>query len=308
MNLSNLKPNQPFAVAAKNGMPATFHVFEQQHIDAIRTAWFAKRPLLVRGEPGLGKSQIAQALAHIANCNLLLHVVHSRSEPEDLLYRVDHVSRLAQAQLVSNKVADKTSVDIDKFVVPGPLWWAYAPEKAKAFYDSSEHYKSSLEFDTAKPTVLLIDEIDKSDSELPNSLLEVLNNQSFHAHGHDKAIQGNAKNPPFVVITTNEQRKLPHAFLRRCVTLTLSLESEDQLIGIAEAHKESLAALSDELIQRVASTVIKARANIADGDYQPGTSEFLDLLRVLNNNEFYKNDDDRYQALYTISQFVLDKA
>jgi len=308
MNLSDLKPNQSFAVDAKNGMPATFHVFEQQHIDAIRTAWFAKRPLLLRGEPGLGKSQIAQALAHKANCNLLLHVVHSRSEPEDLLYWVDHVSRLAQAQLVSNKVADKTSVDIEKFVVPGPLWWAYAPEKAKAFYDSSEQYKSSLEFDVAKPTVLLIDEIDKADSELPNSLLEVLNNHSFHAHGHDEAIQGNADNPPFVVITTNEQRKLPHAFLRRCVTLTLSLESEDQLIRIAEAHKSSLSALSDELIQRVASTVFKARANTADGDYQPGTSEFLDLLRVLNNNDLYKNDDDRKEALDTISQFVLDKA
>lgn len=308
MNLSNLKPNQSFAVDAKNGMPATFHVFEQQHIDAIRTAWFAKRPLLVRGEPGLGKSQIAQALAHIANCNLLMHVVHSRSEPEDLLYRVDHVSRLAQAQLVSKDAAEKDSVDIEKFVVPGPLWWAYAPGKAKAFYDSSEQYKSSLEFDTAKPTVLLIDEIDKADSELPNSLLEVLNNKSFHAHGHDEAIQSNADTPPFVVITTNEQRKLPHAFLRRCVTLTLSLESEEQLIDIARAHKKPLREPSSELIKRVASTVFKARANQADGDYQPGTSEFLDLLRVLNNNDLYKNDDDRYQALDTISQFVLDKS
>ncbi|UAA39526.1 MoxR family ATPase [Paraneptunicella aestuarii] len=312
MDLSKFQVNEPFEVGAMNGLAKTYHVFDQQQLDAIRTAWFAKRPLLIKGEPGLGKSQIAQAIADRAGWNLIVHVVHSRSEPEDLLYHVDHVSRLAQAQLVSNHVSDKNSLNKQHFVVPGPLWWAYSPETAQAFFDSEENdYKTSIEINLAKPSVVLIDEIDKAGSELPNSLLEVLNNKSFHAHGHDKAICSDPDKIPFVIITSNAHRPLPHAFLRRCVVLELSLkkgnEGKKQLQEIAKAHHPELGNLSPELIDDVIDVVLDFRSQRSDQQYKPGTSEFLDLLKVLNDDDQYNNETDRKDAIKIISRHVLNK-
>lgn len=293
------------------GLQASHHLFDDDQIAAIMAAWHAERPLLVRGEPGLGKSQLAHAIAVAQDWNLLVHVVNSRTEPDDLLYRVDHVARLAKAQLVHHNAVDISELEEQRFVVPGPLWWAYSAAEARKFFDE-EHsdYRTSIEIDDNKPTVLLIDEIDKADSELPNSLLEVLNNHSFHAHGHDKPIKADKSKRPFVVITSNDQRQLPAAFLRRCVCLNLTMKAGDeginQLIAIAAAHKEVLPQLSDARITEAAKLVIEQRKTCAAGEYTPGTSEFLDLLRVLNSEE-YQTDAQRSDALAVIKHYILQK-
>ena len=293
------------------GLATSHHLFDNDQIAAIMAAWHAGRPLLVRGDPGLGKSQLAHAIAQAQEWNLIVHVVNSRTEPDDLLYGVDHVARLAKAQLVHNEVADMKELEEKRFVVPGPLWWAYAPEQAAEFFTEDESdYKTSIAIDSTKPSVLLLDEIDKADSELPNSLLEVLNNHSFHAYGHDEPIVADKNKRPFVVITSNDQRQLPAAFLRRCVCINLTMKIEDQgvkqLTDIAAAHKKSLPNLKADIIKQAAQMVIDKRKGIIAGEYSPGTSEFLDLLRVLNSEQ-YQNDSQRSEALKIISQYILNK-
>lgn len=312
IELNKLTTKKSFFLNAMNGLKPSYHQFDTHQVAAIQAAFYAQRPLLVTGDPGLGKSQIAHAIASVTESNLFVHVVHSRTEPDDLLFRVDHVARLAQAQLVQHEEAKKEVIKLERFVVPGPLWWAYAPGQAKKFFEQSADYNTAITVDLTKPNVLLIDEIDKADSDLPNALLEVLNNQSFHATAHDKPIQVEEGNsPPFVVVTSNNQRPLPHAFLRRCVVLELTLEAGDtgieQLTNIANAHKQRFERLTNDFMQEVAELVITTRAEKQDGDYLPGTSEYLDLLKVLNDHPAYVDHKLKREALESISQYMLHK-
>lgn len=315
---ANIPLEEAFPLVAKGGLPASYHRFSQEVIDAVVTAHNINRPLLVKGDPGLGKSQIAHAIAQCQKWNLLVHVVHSRTEPTDLLYRVDHVKRLAKAQLIGaigntdHKAALK-QLDEDRFVVPGPLWWAYNAESAKTFYDDEQNdYQSALvqEIKQEQPSVLLIDEIDKADIELPNSLLEILNNNSFHVPTKDKTIQVDKTKRPFVVITSNDHRALPHAFLRRCVVLNLQLaegnEGEQQLINIANAHEKDLSKISNNIVKKAAQMTIQRRENAGESEYKPGTSEFLDLLKALSRNG-YEDEAEQLEAIDVISKYLLHK-
>jgi MoxR-like ATPase len=313
MEFSKLPLSEALQLKAMAGLTASYHLFDKDQIAAIMTAWYAKRPLLIRGDPGLGKSQIAHAIAQSQNWNLLVHVVNSHTEPDDLLFRVDPVARLAKAQLIKRNEDIKTCLDEKRFVVPGPIWWAYAAKEAKKFFTPEQSdFNTNIEIDCCKPSVLLIDEIDKADSELPNALLEVLNNHSFSAYGHDEKIQMDIDKRPFIVITSNDQNPLPAAFLRRCVCLNLSMKSQEQggieqLIKIAEAHKPDIDKLSSDIIAKAAKLVIEKRSQKSlAGEYTPSTSEFLDLLRVLNSEQ-YQDDDARSAALTDIAKYILNK-
>lgn len=328
---------------AKAGLAESFHCFDEASVNAIVTAYNIQRPLLVRGDPGLGKSQIAHAIAQCQGWNLLLHVVHSRTEPTDLLYRVDYVKRLATAQL-QGALANHTftnnantehhadyqqilsAVDEANFVVPAALWWAYSAETARKFYEEKTEnaaeqvtttspyhhgYQSALlnEINSDTPSVILIDEIDKADTELPNTLLEVLNNRSFHVPTDDQLIEVDASKPPFVVITSNDERPLPHAFLRRCVVLNLTLADGDagvqQLLQIAHAHESEFANVSETVMTHAAEQTIERRKQITDGEYKPGTSEFLDLLKALSRG--YDEEAEQLEAIEIISGYLLQK-
>lgn len=311
MDITKFTVGKPFVLKPQAGLPGSNHVFDEEHIEAIMAAWYSERPLLITGEPGLGKSQLAHAVAQTQDWDLLLHVVHSRTEPEDLLFQVDHVSRLAKAQLAQHKSFNLSELDEKRYVIPGPVWWAYSPETAKLFYKKvNPEYKSPLvgEINNNHPSVLLLDEIDKADSDLPNALLEVLNNQSFHARAYDDAICSNPKTRPFVVITSNNHRPLPHAFLRRCIVINLTLkEGEEGIAQLTEVAKAHYPDMTPELVKQAANMVIQKRKNTAPGEYSPGTSEFLDLLKVLNS-ERYENDDKREQSLAIISTYILNKS
>lgn len=321
----NLVSDTAIQLPKLGGLPASYHQFQQMEVDAIKTALRIQRPLLILGDPGLGKSQIAHAIAACMEWNLLVHVVHSRTEPSDLLYRIDHVKRLAQAQLigaVDNLASDEFNIsdeikklDEKNYVLPGKFWWAFDPKSASEFYKNSlVGYHSGIkdEINNSKPSVLLIDEIDKADSELPNALLEVLNNKSFQLPVGDKRIACNEDQPPFIVITSNNERELPHAFLRRCVCITLTLASgekgEEQLIKIAMAHKNenNLENITEELMQKAARLTIQMRDESREHQYRPGTSEFLDLLKAINHDS-YHNEKERRVALDNISSFLLKK-
>lgn len=328
---NEIKAEDTFELPAMCGLTHSWHSFEQDVVDAINTARNINRPLLIKGDPGLGKSQIAHAVAVRMQWNLLTYVVHARTQPTDLLYRIDHVKRLAKAQLLGafhaasdNSVKDDDNhkksksllakIDEKHFIVPGCLWWAYDADSARSFYDNPEnHYRSGIndQIDLDKPSVLLIDEIDKADSELPNTLLEVLNNRSFHVPASDQVISVDEHKAPFVVITSNSERALPQAFLRRCVVITLSLPEGDDCITrleeIAATHQiGDSEKITADVINEAATMLMKRRKQVSAQQYKPGTSEFLDLLHALDSSS-YKNEASCLAGLKCIGEFILNK-
>jgi len=233
-----LNPFQTLAAGSTTLLPAddrygqAAHRWDANEIDALTFAVAAQRPLLVRGEAGCGKSQIARAASRVSESKLFCEVIHPRFEALDLLYRYDVVARLADGQVSRIDETNK------KYVKHGALWDAI----------------DAVQSNSALP-VLLIDEIDKADSDIPNALLEVLGNRSFQVpHLKDepskKSVDGRLR---LIVITTNEERELPAAFVRRCAVLNLNPPRdlgafEEWLIerGSVHAHLDiEPAALSD---------------------------------------------------------------
>ena len=227
---------------------ADWYLLDGKSQDAIALAVASGRPLLVRGLPGTGKSDLARAAGEFLQRAFVYGVVTARTEPQDLLWRFDAIARLsdAQAQGAGN---NKTSADPAQplhYVSPGPLWWAVNWDSAEK--QLRDHCKTAAQCpdenlftDTGKAvaqkqraeangTVLLLDEIDKADSELPNSLLEVLANTGFKIPWDNQHIKPaaphNSAIRPLIIITTNEDRELPPAFVRRCLVLNISADDD----------------------------------------------------------------------------------
>lgn len=263
--------------------PASKHRFDEKQINALRAAEAAGRPLLVRGEPGTGKSQLAHAAAVASKRLFLSVVVDARSEASDLQWRFDAVARLADAP---------RDLDVSRYLEPGPLWWAFDWNGAAA---QLKHYRPGgpspdlphEEWTPADGAVLLIDEIDKAEADLPNGLLEALGNGRFTVGPTGRVVaRGEGVPPPLVIVTTNDERELPPAFLRRCLVLTLKLPEEDKLITFLEErgklHFPKLCAAFPEVPTAAAQMLIEdRRAAHEAGVYKPGLAEYLDLLRAL---------------------------
>jgi MoxR-like ATPase len=289
------------------------HVFDKDSIAAVNAALAAQRPLLVRGEPGTGKSQLARAAAAALGRAFLSFTVDARSEARDLKFTVDTVARLAEAQ-VQGTLSHAEGLDIreelaeKRFTTPGPLWWAFnwdlAAKHSKA--GDPEPWKPKG-WKEADGVVVLIDEIDKADPAVPNGLLEALGEARFEAPGGIEVRSGGVE--PLVVITTNEERALPDAFLRRCLVLQLAWPEGEEAFTAAlrlrgEAHFE---ALGDGILDKAAAMVWKDRREILrQGLCPPGGAEYLDLLRVLATR--WPEDPKRQEAaLDEIGKFALRK-
>lgn len=262
-----LEPGSTCPLPSSERFAKAGHLWRKAEIDALILAWAARRPLLVRGEAGCGKSQIARAAAaNLYNGDPLVEVIHPRFEALDLLYRVDLVARLADAQIPG--ALDSTN---RKYVKPGRLWQAMAA-------------------DTPSPAaVLLIDEIDKADAEVPNALLDVLGNRSFTVPPlDDHVVSLDAEcHPPLVVITTNEERELPAAFVRRCIVLNLSppRKPEDLVGWLVERGKvHHHLDIKDEARWHAARQVVEDRAAVVEAGYPPvGLAEYIDLLTAVDD-------------------------
>jgi MoxR-like ATPase len=310
---------KPVTLAATGSWPATRHQFDQKSIWAVKAALAAQRPLLVRGEPGTGKSQLARAAAHFLKRAFIFEVVQARSECSDLQFHFDAVARLGQAQTlgVLNKAQDelKALLAPDRFISPGALWWAFNWTGAEKQFDKSNKAARRPE----KPAnrrpengaVLLIDEIDKADADLPNGLLETLGNGAFTVPYLDEPVRVAPDGPvPLVVITTNEERELPAAFIRRCLVLHLKLpETDDELVRwlCARGKVHFGNGCSDTVKENAARQLIKDRSDAKKlGLPAPGQAEYLDLLRaVIRIAE--KNEQKQLEVLKAVNEFALRK-
>ncbi|MFG1807819.1 AAA family ATPase [Streptomyces sp. NPDC049040] len=223
-------------------------------LDAVNTALYLRRPLLVTGDPGVGKSTLAYAVAHELKLGPVLRwPINSRSVLRDGLYRYDSLGRLEEAGVARERGGKVPPLDVGRFVRLGPLGTALAPYEL--------------------PRVLLVDEIDKSDIDLPNDLLDVFEQGTFEIpelsrvadqqpvvkvrpadSGKPVTVRDgtvSCRTFPVTVLTSNGEREFPPAFLRRCVRLHLPAVSDDgHLRDIVEAHLDSASADADELITR----------------------------------------------------------
>ena len=216
---------------------------------AVNAAIALQRPLLVKGEPGTGKTLLAQEVARAMDAPLIEWHVKSTTKAQHGLYEYDAVSRLRDSQLGDPKVAD-----IANYIVPGKLWEAFESERR---------------------AVLLIDEVDKADIEFPNDLLRELDRMDFHVHETRTTVR--AKHRPVVVITSNNEKELPDAFLRRCFFHYIRFPDADTLRRIVDVH---FPGIKRELVDEALAAFLGLR-EVPGLKKKPSTSELLDWLKLL---------------------------
>jgi MoxR-like ATPase len=231
------------------------YVFDDDRLVlAVNIALKTGRPLLLFGPPGAGKSTLAPNVARIMGWSYYAHVVTARTEPEDLLWRFDALKRLNDAQ------ASSLHEEIGSYYTKGPLWRAFEGESGKR-------------------SVVLIDEIDKADPDLPNSLLGPLGSLSFPVPWDDQEqIKVPEREAPLVVITTNDERELPRPFLRRCIVFELSPPSRAHLLRVAREHLG--AHFEEELANKIADHILDVRRQRENLTPVPSTAEYLDALKA----------------------------
>ncbi|WP_372367692.1 AAA family ATPase [Candidatus Uabimicrobium sp. HlEnr_7] len=303
-------------IPASGSWPASMHGFEEESIWAVNAALTSGRPLLIRGEPGVGKSQLARAAAQALGRIFISEVVYAHSECCDLLWKFDAVARLGEAQVLAGCREDERKEKLDplKFLNPGSMWWAFNWESAKKQWDECVHKnrmpKEPEGWSEENGCVLLIDEIDKADANLPNGLLEVFGNGAFTVPYFKEdecevTVKGDVQ--PLVIITTNEERELPRAFLRRCMVLNMKLPEKNKVIERGRLHfKGKCKKVHGKVYEEAAELLWKDREKALDnGLPAPGQAEYFDLLRALS--KMGSNEKEQLRVLGKISEFALKK-
>jgi len=220
---------------------------------AVNAAITLERPLLIKGEPGTGKTVLAMEVAQALGVPLMEWHVKSTTKAQQGLYEYDAVSRLRDSQL-----GDKRVQDIQNYIKKGPLWEAFTMEK--------------------RP-VLLIDEIDKADIEFPNDLLQELDRMEFFVYETGETIKASQR--PIVMITSNNEKELPDAFLRRCFFHYIKFPDVDTMREIIEVHFPGLKGM---LVGEALKVFYDIR-DVAGIKKKPSTSELLDWLKLLLNED-----------------------
>ncbi len=232
---------------------------------AVNAAVTLQRPLLVKGEPGTGKTMLAEQVAESMGLRLIQWHIKSTTKAQQGLYEYDAVSRLRDSQLGNDNVHD-----IGNYIKKGKLWEA---------------------FDSEDQVVLLIDEIDKADIEFPNDLLVEIDKMEFFVYETGQTIK--AKRRPIVIITSNNEKELPDAFLRRCFFHYISFPERETMIKIIDVHFPNIKA---QLVQDALDIFFNVR-EVPGLKKKPSTSELVDWLKLLLADdipeEVLKNKDVR---------------
>ena len=294
---------------------SVYHYDDELHL-AVELALSTGRPLLLRGEPGSGKSSLAAYVARNLGWRYYEHVVTSATQAQDLLWRYDAVRRLADAQAQPGQ-----QLNDFEYIEPGALWWVFDPESArrrgapatgpqpKEAVEPNPGLNGSRAPDRA---VVLVDELDKADPDVPNALLVPLGSTRFHVDDVNIDVMRAPRSDPaavrepfsrlLVVITTNEERELPPAFLRRCVVHKLVHPDAERLVEVARLHFERPDQPFDEddvtLCWSIASRVEKLR-QVAEAAVRrpPSTAEYLDAVRACRTLGIRVDSSAAWQAL-----------
>jgi MoxR-like ATPase len=216
---------------------------------AVNAASTLKRPLLIKGEPGTGKTMLAEEVASSLGLPLLEWHIKSTTKAQQGLYEYDAVSRLRDSQLGDSRVKD-----IQNYIIKGVLWRAFTAQE---------------------PVALLIDEIDKADIEFPNDLLRELDRMEFYCYETKELIKATVR--PLVFITSNNEKELPDAFLRRCFFHYIKFPESDTMQDIVKVHFPHL---KGELLTAALKAFYDVR-NLPGLKKKPSTSELLDWIKLL---------------------------
>ncbi|MDA1325118.1 MAG: MoxR family ATPase [Proteobacteria bacterium] len=216
---------------------------------AVNAAVTLERPLLVKGEPGTGKTLLAEEVARSLGKTLYQWHIKSTTKAKHGLYEYDAVSRLRDSQLGADKVED-----IRNYIEKGPLWRA---------------------FDSEEQAMILIDEIDKADIEFPNDLLQELDRMEFYVHETQETIK--AKQRPIIIITSNNEKELPDAFLRRCFFHYIRFPDHETMEQIVHVHFPDI----KKKLLKEALEVFYSLRDVNGIKKKPSTSELLDWIKLL---------------------------
>lgn len=216
---------------------------------AVNASIALERPLIVKGEPGTGKTELARQVALALNLPIIEWNIKSTTKAQQGLYEYDAVSRLRDSQLGDARVED-----VSNYIKQGKLWQA---------------------FDADQKLVLLIDEIDKADIEFPNDLLQELDQMEFHVYETGKTVT--AKHRPIVIITSNNEKELPDAFLRRCFFHYIRFPDAETLKKIVDVHFPTI---KSDLVAEALNQFFEIRET-SGLKKKPSTSEVLDWLKLL---------------------------
>jgi MoxR-like ATPase len=225
---------------------------------AVNAAVLLERPLLIKGEPGTGKTELAKQVASALGLELIEWNIKSTTKAQQGLYEYDAVSRLRDSQLGDERVRD-----VGNYIRKGKLWTA---------------------FEADQKVVLLIDEIDKADIEFPNDLLQELDKMAFHVYETGETVA--AKNRPVVIITSNNEKELPDAFLRRCFFHYISFPDQDTMRQIVKVHFPDI---KEQLLTTALTQFYEIREQ-QGLKKKPSTSEVLDWLKLLLAEDLLPED------------------